>query len=91
MSTSQSDLKKLAKILVAADPGIFPSLENPFESNHTAPEIHAIARRMKKSPKTTVNNIDVHASVTVRLTCFAFLNDPPTATASDHLFNIIRF
>ena len=89
MSTSQSDLKKLAKILVATDPGIFPLLENPFKSNHTAPEICAIARRMKKSPKTTVNNINICASVTVCLTCFAFLNNLQTATASDHLFNII--
>lgn len=90
MSTSQSDLKKLAKILVAADPEIFSSPENTFELNQTAPEIRTIGGRAKKS-STTSKPSDVRASVATHLSRFAFLNDPPTATVSDRLFDIIQF
>lgn len=93
ISTSRGELKKLAKILVGVDLGLFPLLTEDHKAfaDRSAPEIRTIAARMEKKKKKKKapagsqplhNSSHVRASVTSRLAQFAYLNDPPTATVS---------
>lgn len=87
ISTCRSELKKLARILVGSDPELFPLPEDskqPFEDK-AAPEIRGIAAKSAKrstQSRTFHDPGHVHTSVTACLIDFAFLNDPPIATAS---------
>ena len=82
ISTSRSELKKLAQILVASDPSIFPPSERQqlILSARSAPEI----RRMdSRAPRFVSNDPEhVHTIITSQLANFGFMNDPPTATVS---------
>ncbi|KAF9789591.1 hypothetical protein BJ322DRAFT_1105454 [Thelephora terrestris] len=87
ISTSRSELKKLAKILVGVDPGLFPLLSKDHNAlaDRSAPEIRTIAAKMLKNKKNTpatsqplYDYSHVRASVTSRLAQFAYLNNPPT-------------
>ena len=77
-------MKKLARILVGSNSGLFPSsgdINQPFK-DQTAPEIHVIASRSSKKPYKSHPFWDpshVRSSVANRLVDFAFLNNPPTA------------
>ena len=91
ISTSRGELKKLAKILVGVDLGLFPLLTEDHKAfaDRSAPEIRTIAARMEKKKKKAPagsqplhDSSHVRASVTSRLAQFAYLNDPPTATVS---------
>ena len=85
MSTCQSELKKLAKILVGSDPDLFPSREDHTRAfqDQPIPEIRIIAARLEKthakakSEKLFHDSDHVCNSVYPRLAQFAFLNDPP--------------
>ena len=90
MSTWQSELKKLVKILVGSDPSLFPSLEDharAFKDQPTS-KIRIIAARLEKtrvkakSDKVFHNPNHVRNSVIPHRAQFTFLNDPPMATVS---------
>ena len=90
ISTSRGELKKLAKILVGVDLGLFPLLTEDHKAfaDRSAPEIRTIAAKMEKKKKAPAGSQPLHgsshvrASVTSCLAQFAYLNDPPTATVS---------
>ena len=90
IATSRGELKKLAKILVGADPTLFPlSEDHKSFIDRSAPEIRMLAARMEKKKKKVAagsqplyDSNHVCASVASRLVKFTYLNDPPTADVS---------
>ena len=87
ISTSRSELKKLAKIFVGVDPSLFPlSEDHKSFLDRSAPEVRTIAARMEKKKKKAKavsqplhDSNHVRTSVASRLAQFAFMNNPPTA------------
>jgi hypothetical protein len=91
MSTSRSEMKKLAKSLVGADPEIFPPREGqePLELlDEPIADIRTITsrkerRKSKSKPEQPLHDPEhVRDAVTCRLVQFAYLNDPPTVDVS---------
>ena len=76
-------------ILVGTNPELFPSPENSGQPylDKTAPEIRLTgAKLLRKSARSNefYNPDHVRTSVTDSLIDFAFLNNPPTVTASTY-------
>ena len=97
MSTCQSELKKLAKILVGSDPKLLPPREDHARAfqDQPVPEIRIIAARLEKArAKAKSENIfhdpdHIRNLVIPRLAQFSFLNDPPTVAVSADPFPVI--
>ncbi|KAF9777993.1 hypothetical protein BJ322DRAFT_1214923 [Thelephora terrestris] len=85
VSTSRSELKKLAKLLVASDPELFPISEDQEGIlTRSVPEIRRIASRLERRARFGIalpphNPNHVRTSVVSRLTDSVYLNEPPTA------------
>ena len=81
LSTCRSDVKKLAKILVASDSELFPASANESFDNKTTIEIRAAAAKALKKSGQSHSPHDpsrIRTLIEERLTNFSFLNDPPT-------------